>query len=163
MSYKKWVNAEIDKAKASALSEKLNIDAFVAFLLVSRGIDDELAASEFLSDGCRFSSPYLLKDMDKAVKRINRALDDGESICIYGDYDCDGVTSTALLYTFLSALGGFVSYYIPNRATDGYGMNFKAIDKIKADGTDLIITASARGRFSPIWWWSVTISCIPRE
>ena len=53
MSYKKWVNAEIDKAKASALSEKLNIDAFVAFLLVSRGIDDELAASEFLSDGCR--------------------------------------------------------------------------------------------------------------
>ena len=140
MSYKKWVNAEIDKAKASALSEKLNIDAFVAFLLVSRGIDDELAASEFLSDGCRFSSPYLLKDMDKAVKRINRALDDGESICIYGDYDCDGVTSTALLYTFLSALGGFVSYYIPNRATDGYGMNFKAIDKIKADGTDLIIT-----------------------
>lgn len=100
MSYKKWVNAEIDKAKASALSEKLNIDAFVAFLLVSRGIDDELAASEFLSDGCRFSSPYLLKDMDKAVKRINRALDDGESICIYGDYDCDGVTSTALLYTF---------------------------------------------------------------
>lgn len=140
MSYKKWVNAEIDKAKASALSEKLNIDAFVAFLLVSRGIDDELAASEFLSDGCRFSSPYLLKDMDKAVKRINRALDDGESICIYGDYDCDGVSSTALLYTFLSALGGFVSYYIPNRATDGYGMNFKAIDKIKADGTDLIIT-----------------------
>lgn len=53
MSYKKWVNAEIDKAKASALSEKLNIDAFVAFLLVSRGIDDELAASEFLSDGCQ--------------------------------------------------------------------------------------------------------------
>ena len=82
--------------------------------------------------------------MDKAVKRINRALDDGESICIYGDYDCDGVTSTALLYTFLSALGGFVSYYIPNRATDGYGMNFKAIDKIKADGTDLIIPIEFR-------------------
>lgn len=140
MSYKKWVNAEIDKAKASALSEKLNIDAFVAFLLVSRGIDNELAASEFLSDGYRFSSPYLFRDMDKAVKRINRALDDGESICIYGDYDCDGVTSTALLYTFLRALGGFVSYYIPNRVTDGYGMNNNAIDKIKADGTDLIIT-----------------------
>ena len=67
MSYKKWVNAEIDKAKASALSEKLNIDAFVAFLLVSRGIDDELAVSEFLSDGCRFSSPFSFKDMDKAV------------------------------------------------------------------------------------------------
>ena len=68
MSYKKWVNAEIDKAKASALSEKLNIDAFVAFLLVSRGIDDELAASEFLSDGCRFS-PKLMKTIcsDKVI------------------------------------------------------------------------------------------------
>lgn len=72
-----------------------------------------LQPRNFCPTGARFSSPYLLKDMDKAVKRINRALDDGESICIYGVYDCDGVTSTALLYTFLSALGGFVSYYIP--------------------------------------------------
>ena len=68
MSYKKWVNAEIDKAKASALSEKLNIDAFVAFLLVSRGIDDELAVSEFLSDGCRFSSPFSFKDPSRCEK-----------------------------------------------------------------------------------------------
>ncbi|MDD6660078.1 MAG: single-stranded-DNA-specific exonuclease RecJ [Eubacteriales bacterium] len=140
MSYKKWIINEADKEKASHLSEQMNIDAFIAFLLVSRGVDNELTASEFLSDSSRFSSPYSFKDMDKAVKRINTALDEGEGICIFGDYDCDGVTATALLYTFLQAMGGNVSYYIPNRITDGYGMNFGAIDKIKANHTDLIIT-----------------------
>lgn len=140
MSYKKWIINEADKEKASHLSEQMNIDAFIAFLLVSRGVDNELTASEFLSDSSRFSSPYSFKDMDKAVKRINTALDEGEGICIFGDYDCDGVTATALLYTFLQAMGGNVSYYIPNRVTDGYGMNFGAIDKIKANHADLIIT-----------------------
>lgn len=140
MSYKKWVINEADKEKASHLSEQLNIDAFIAFLLVSRGVDNELTATEFLSDSSRFSSPYSFKDMDKAVKRINTALDEGEGICVFGDYDCDGVTATALLYTFLQAMGGNVTYYIPNRLTDGYGMNFDAIDKIKENHTDLIIT-----------------------
>ncbi|MDE6767528.1 MAG: single-stranded-DNA-specific exonuclease RecJ, partial [Eubacterium sp.] len=140
MSHKKWIVADADKEKASLLSEKLNIDPFIAFLLVSRGIDDELSASDFLSSSCAFSSPYSLKDMDKAVSRINKALEKDERICIYGDYDCDGVTSTALLYTFFESLGADVIYFIPNRLTDGYGMNMSAIDKIKAQGTNLIIT-----------------------
>lgn len=140
MSHKKWIVADADKEKASLLSEKLNIDPFIAFLLVSRGIDDELSASDFLSNSCAFSSPYSLKDMDKAVSRINEALEKNEKICIYGDYDCDGVTATALLYTFFESLGADVIYFIPNRLTDGYGMNKSAIDKIKAQGTDLIIT-----------------------
>lgn len=140
MSHKRWIIADADKEKASLLSEKLNIDPFIAFLLVSRGIDDELSASDFLSDSCAFSSPYSLKDMDKAVSRINAALENDEKICIYGDYDCDGVTSTALLYTFFESLGADVTYFIPNRLTDGYGMNMSAIDKIKSLGTDLIIT-----------------------
>lgn len=140
MAHKKWIVADADKEKASVLSEKLNIDPFIAFLLVSRGIEDELAASDFLSDCCAFSSPFSLKDMDKAVERINRALDYNEKICIYGDYDCDGVTSTALLFTFLESLGGNVTYFIPNRLTDGYGMNMSAIDNIKSQETDLIIT-----------------------
>ena len=101
MSYKKWVIANADKEKASVISEKLNIDPLVAFLLVSRGIDDELSAQGFLSSSSAYSWPYSLKDMDKAVSRINTALDMGENICIYGDYDCDGVTATSLLYTFL--------------------------------------------------------------
>ncbi len=140
MSYKKWVIADGDKEKASVLSEKLNLDPLVAFLLVSRGIDNQLTASDFLSPGCAFSSPFSLKDMDKAVERINRALDENEKICIYGDYDCDGVTSTALLFTFMESLGADVTYFIPNRLTDGYGMNRDAIDRIKQQGTALIIT-----------------------
>ncbi|MGN0521023.1 MAG: single-stranded-DNA-specific exonuclease RecJ, partial [Eubacterium sp.] len=87
-----------------------------------------------------FTSPFSLTDMDKAVKRINEALDKNEKICIYGDYDCDGVTATALLFTFMESLGADVIYFIPNRLTDGYGMNFSAIDKINEQGTDLIIT-----------------------
>lgn len=140
MSHKKWIVADADKEKASLLSEKLNIDPFIAFLLVSRGIDDELSASEFLSSGCAFTSPYSLADMDKAVSRINSALENGEKICIYGDYDCDGVTSTALLYTFFESIGADVIYCIPNRLTDGYGMNMSAVEEIRERGTDLIIT-----------------------
>lgn len=140
MSHSKWIVADADKEKASALSEKLNIDPLIAFLLVSRGIDDELSASSFLYGSNAYTSPYSFKDMDKAVERINRALDNNERICVYGDYDCDGVTSTALLYTLLESLGADVIYYIPNRLTEGYGMNMSAIDRIKAQGTDLIVT-----------------------
>ena len=140
MAHKRWIVADADKDKASALSEKLNIDALVAFLLVSRGMDDELKAGSFLSNNATFSSPFSLKDMDKAVKRINTALDNNERICVYGDYDCDGVTSTALLLSFFESLGADVTYYIPDRIEEGYGMNLKAIDNIKAMGTDLIVT-----------------------
>lgn len=140
MSHSKWIVADADKEKASALSEKLNIDPLIAFLLVSRGIDDELSASAFLSGSIAYTSPYSLKDMDKAVERINRALDNDEKICVYGDYDCDGVTSTALLFSLLESLGADVIYYIPNRFTEGYGMNTGAIDYIKSQGTDLIVT-----------------------
>ena len=140
MSHKKWIVADGDKDKASALSEKLNIDPLIAFLLVSRGIDDELTATGFLADNTAYSSPFSLKDMDKAVDRINAALDSNQRVCIYGDYDCDGVTSTALLYSFFESIGADVIYYIPDRLTEGYGMNKSAIDIIKSKGTDLIVT-----------------------
>lgn len=140
MAHKKWIVADADKDRASMLSEKLNIDPLVAFLLVSRGIDDELKANAFLTDVTAFGSPFSFMDMDKACARINKAVDNGEKICIYGDYDCDGVTATALLYTFFESMGADVIYYIPNRLTEGYGMNISAIDKIKSMGTDLIVT-----------------------
>lgn len=140
MTYKKWIIADANKEVASAISEKFNIDPFLAFLFVSRGLKDELAVTEFLSESCSFSSPYGLKDMDKAVGRINAAINKGEKICIYGDYDCDGVTATALLYSFLESMGANVSYYIPDRESEGYGINIDAIDKIKADGVSLIVT-----------------------
>ncbi|MCH5317088.1 MAG: single-stranded-DNA-specific exonuclease RecJ [Eubacterium sp.] len=140
MAYKKWIIADADKERASELSEKFNIDPFVAFLLVARGIKSDLEVSGFLSSSYEFADPFLLKDMDKAVERIEQAIDYGEKITVYGDYDCDGVTSTALLYTLLRDMGADVDYYIPLRLEEGYGMNMSAIDKIKERGTKLIIT-----------------------
>lgn len=140
MAYRKWIIADADKEKASFISEKFNIDPFVSFLLASRGIDNELAVSDFLSDTIKLFDPFCLKDMDKAVERINRAIDNGERITVYGDYDCDGITSTVLLYSFLSSLGADADYYIPSRESEGYGLNKDAIKNLCEKGTRLIVT-----------------------
>ncbi|MBR6512976.1 MAG: DHH family phosphoesterase, partial [Clostridia bacterium] len=84
--------------------------------------------------------PFLLPDMQKAVDRINDAIFDFEKICIYGDYDADGITSTAVLYSYLEAQGANVTYMLPDRTEDGYGLSRAVVDKIKALGTELIIT-----------------------
>lgn len=140
MVHRKWVVKQADKETASAISEKFNIDPFLAFLLVARGLDNELAVHSFLHAGETFSSPFGFKDMDKAVNRIREALDCGERICVYGDYDCDGVTATALLYSFLEAMGGDVIYYIPDREKEGYGLNVGAVDVVCSQGAKLIVT-----------------------
>ncbi|MFR6065622.1 MAG: single-stranded-DNA-specific exonuclease RecJ [Eubacterium sp.] len=140
MSYKKWNIAEADKDKASALSEKFNIDPFVSYLLVARGIDDELEVSDFLSKSAKLSDPFEILDMDKAVNRIETAIDYGEKITVYGDYDCDGVTSTALLYSLFRDMGADVDCYIPSRETEGYGLNKDAVKKLSENGTKLIVT-----------------------
>ncbi|MBQ7739655.1 MAG: single-stranded-DNA-specific exonuclease RecJ [Eubacterium sp.] len=140
MAYKKWVIRDADKEKASLLSEKFNIDPFIAFLLVSRGIDDDVAVSDFLNDTTEFTSPFNFADMEEASFTIGDAIDNGDKICVYGDYDCDGVTSTALLVSFLKKEGADVFYYIPDREGEGYGLNKSAIDKIKEDGAELIVT-----------------------
>lgn len=140
MAYKKWIIADADKEKASVLSEQFNIDPFIAFLLVSRGVDTELGFSDFLSSSFEFSDPFNFKDMDIAVERIESAVEYGEKITVYGDYDCDGITSTALLVSLLRNMGAEVDYYIPSREKEGYGLNITAIDRIKESGTDLIIT-----------------------
>lgn len=140
MAYKKWVVRDADKDRASVISEKFNIDPFIAFLLVSRGIDDDLAVSSFFTDSFEMVSPYNFVDMEEASFVIGDAIDLGQKICVYGDYDCDGVTSTALLYSFLKNEGADVCYYIPDRADEGYGLNIEAIDSIKSKGVDLIIT-----------------------
>ena len=140
MAHKKWIIADADKETASALSEKFNIDPFVAYLLVARGIDNELKVSDFLSSSVRLSDPFELADMDRAVERIEQAISLGEKITVYGDYDCDGVTSTALLYSLFRDMGADVDYYIPSRETEGYGMNPHAVKKIADSGTRLIVT-----------------------
>lgn len=140
MAYKKWVLHDADKERASEISEKFNIDPFIAFVLVSRGIDDDLAVSSFLNDSIETVSPFNFADMEEAAFTIGDAIDNGEKICIYGDYDCDGVTSTALLFSFLKKEGADVFYYIPNRETEGYGINKAAVDSINKQGCQLIIT-----------------------
>lgn len=140
MAFKKWEVRPTDKEKASELSEKFNIDPFVAVLLVSRGIEKDVDVVNFLSDDFTMPSPFDFVDMDEAVFAVFEAVENKEKICIYGDYDCDGVTSTALLVDYLRSLGADVCYYIPDRETEGYGMNMSAIDKIHSWGVSLIIT-----------------------
>lgn len=140
MAHKKWIIRDADKERASALSEKFNIDPMVAFLIVSRGITDDLTISNFLADSFEIVDPFRFADMDVAAFTIGDAIDNQEKICIYGDYDCDGVTATALLYSFFKSQGADVCYYIPSRDGEGYGLNLSAIDTIKSMGVSLIVT-----------------------
>ncbi len=140
MAYKKWIIRNADKDKASQLSEKFNMDPFIAYLLVSRGLGDALSAGTFIGDSFVSVSPFNFADMEEAAFTVGDAIDMGEKICIYGDYDCDGVTSTALLYSFLKDEGADVFYYIPSREGEGYGLNKDAIKNLKEQGTDLIVT-----------------------
>ena len=139
LSRKRWVVSKCDKDRAATIAENCGIEPFAAYLLCARGMTDEFEIESFLFD-TDLIDPFTLPDMDKACERINQALDNGEKITVFGDYDADGVTSTALLYSFLSSIGGNVDYYIPDRTGEGYGMNCGAIDALKGRGTDLIVT-----------------------
>lgn len=140
MAIKRWEFPKGDKSNVDILAQECGISTFVAEILTNRGILTSRQAFELLSDEIAFESPYNIVDMDKAVDRIRLALDSNESIVIYGDYDCDGVTSTAVLYSYLSFLGANVSTYIPSRFEEGYGMNENAVRKLADEGTSLIIT-----------------------
>lgn len=140
MAIKKWVIRQADKERASQISEKFNIDPFVAFLMVSRGVVDDLDVVNFMADEFMLSSPFDMADMDEAVFAVSEAVENGDKICVYGDYDCDGVTSTTLLVDFLRSKGADVCYYIPSREAEGYGLNNSAIDQISQWGVNLIVT-----------------------
>lgn len=140
MRRKLWEIAPCDKDLAAQLAEALDLDPFLALLLTSRGIADEMAAEEFLSLDFDFSDPFDYIDMDKAAARITSALDHFEKIAIFGDYDADGVTATALLYLYLEGQGANVICHIPDRQSEGYGLSREAIQKLAGDGVRLIIT-----------------------
>lgn len=138
---KVWSVAKVNKERAITMANRLEIPPLLAMMLDIRGITKEEDVINFLQENKDFSDPFLMKDMDKAVERITTAVENGEKICVYGDYDADGVTSTSLLYSYLrDSLGADVMFYIPTRTGEGYGMNKGAVDKIHSLGVTLIIT-----------------------
>lgn len=137
---RKWTVAQLNKAEALALSESMGIPMLLSVLLCIRGYTNEDDIRKFLSNDPVFRNPLEIKDMQKAADRIRLAIDSDEKICVYGDYDADGVTATSLLYSYLQSTGADVTYYIPSRADEGYGMNLEAIRTLSDDGIKLIVT-----------------------
>lgn len=138
--FKKWEINNTDKELAKQLAEECNTDPFVALIAASRGYTDAVILEEFLAEEGVFSDVYELPDIAKAAAVINESIENGETIAIYGDYDCDGVTATALLYTYLQSRGVNALYYIPDRINEGYGMTKGGIDALKSQNVSLIIT-----------------------
>ena len=140
MILRKWEVRPLDKERAAAFAQTYGVPFFLAILMNIRGLDDAAHLREFLGEGEPLSDPFLLKDMDKAAARITRAVDNMEKIAVYGDYDADGVTSTAMLYSYLETRGADVIFYIPQREGEGYGMNMGAVEYLKEQGVSLIVT-----------------------
>ena len=140
MILRKWEVRPLDKERAAAFAQTYGVPFFLAMLMNIRGLDDAAHLREFLGEGEPLSDPFLLKDMDKAAARITRAVDNMEKIAVYGDYDADGLTSTAMLYSYLETRGADVIFYIPQREGEGYGMNMGAVEYLKEQGVSLIVT-----------------------
>ncbi|AJQ27825.1 single-stranded-DNA-specific exonuclease RecJ [Pelosinus fermentans] len=136
-----WQVMPKNKNLRQELSNTLGISDIIAQVLINRGIVDTDTANDFLSGGIeKLADPYLLKGMEKAVARIAEAITHKQKIIVYGDYDVDGITSSALLYKVIKELGGAIEYYIPERQSEGYGLNSTALATLIHSGTNLLIT-----------------------
>ena len=140
MQFKKWVVNPHDKELCQTISEECGISPFIALVSLGRGHTDYTELEQFLSEEIIIGDPYELTDMEKAVEVISDAIYDNKTIAVFGDYDVDGITATALVYSYLKNRGANVVYHIPDRIKEGYGMNINAIDKLKSQNVDLIIT-----------------------
>ena len=141
---KKWCvspTRELHAADTAAIAHALGILEPTAALLYNRGLTTPEAAEKFLcKDEICFHDPFLLDDMTEACTRIEKALENGERIVVYGDYDVDGVTSVSTLLLYLRSRGGDAGYYIPNRSGEGYGINSGALSQLAGEGCRLLIT-----------------------
>ena len=142
MGFKKWKLPQTAPERVENLISQTGMERIAAQILDGRGISDPQQAMQYI--GCdsaaRLHDPFLMKDMDKAVERLSEAVEQGEQIAVYGDYDCDGITATAMLYSYLEDLGAQVIYYIPDRDVEGYGLNRAALDFLKEQQVELIVT-----------------------
>ena len=139
---KRWVvKPQGDRVAVETLSAELGMPTVLTNLLVQRGIDTMEKAKKFFSPSLRdLHDPFQMKDMEKAVERIERAVKAGEKVMIYGDYDVDGTTAVALVYKFLSQIGHKnLSFYIPDRYVDGYGISIRSIEHALRKGVTLVI------------------------
>lgn len=141
-SNKKWKQAfTVDNKKIKEISEELNSSPLFVEVCFQRGLKTADQIKDFLEiDERDFHDPFLLNDMNKGIERIVEAIENNEKITIYGDYDADGISSTALVYETLDSIGANIDYYLPNRFVEGYGPDLTAFSKIIEEGTKLIIT-----------------------
>ncbi|MBE7043213.1 MAG: single-stranded-DNA-specific exonuclease RecJ [Ruminococcaceae bacterium] len=138
---KEWHDRQYDKRRAKEFAREERIDEVFAALLMQRGLDEHDAVKEFVRPNLtHLHDPFLLPDMREAVDRILLAKQRGERVTIFGDYDADGLTSTAVVYTCLQSMGLKVDCYVPHRMNEGYGLNRDALEEIKERGTTLVIT-----------------------
>lgn len=141
-SHKLWkIKDKTNEAIVSHLMEILNVPYQIAYLLANRNISTKEQAKEFFRpDIDKLHDPFLMKDMAKATERILKAIHNNENILIYGDYDVDGTSAVAMLFSFLSRFTEKIDFYIPDRDSEGYGISFKAIDLASKKSISLIIT-----------------------
>ncbi len=135
---KKWTVLSADESAVNKILGSTDLAPLTAHVMAARGYKTVEALQEFFNS-YELSSPFLLADMQKAVSAIYEAIEQGETICVYGDYDCDGITASSIVYNYLLNMGADVICYIPERQ-EGYGLNTAAIDTIKENGARLIVT-----------------------
>jgi single-stranded-DNA-specific exonuclease len=151
---KRWIVRERDVERAGELARSLSVSPIIAQLLIARGHDTEESARRFLHPSHdQLHDPTLMLGMQMAVERILRAIDAGEKILVYGDYDVDGTTGTVVLRRALSLLGAQTGFHVPHRFTEGYGIQQAALEKAVAEGYKLVISVDCGIRaFEPLDW-----------
>src|SRR5918998_3663574 len=154
MKIKRWIVREHDAERAASLARVLGVSPILAALLINRGYADERAARVFLFPTYdQLHEPYSMLGMKEAVARLQRAIETREPILIYGDYDVDGTTGTAVLLRALKLLGANAGFHIPHRFTEGYGIQQAALEKAFADGYKLVVSIDCGIRaHEPLHW-----------
>src|SRR5258705_3221044 len=154
MKAKRWIVRGLDSEKAASLARVLGTSPILAALLITRGCDNEHSARAFLSPFYdQLHEPYLMLGMKEAVSRLQQAIDTGERVLIYGDYDVDGTTGTAVLLRALKRLGARTGFHVPHRFTEGYGIQKAALEQALTDGYKLVVSVDCGIRaHEPLYW-----------
>lgn len=138
---KQWIVGDADEYRVAQISKKFGLSPLTSRIIYLRGYTEDIEIEKFLKkDKSCFYDPFLLHDMDKAISYIKKSINENCKIAVYGDYDVDGITATYIVYHYLKSIGSNVTYYIPDRAEEGYGINKIAIDQLERMNIDLIIT-----------------------